>query len=266
MEMKEERYVRWNVKAEENFKSEAEAIAEILSAQKNDKAMEMVIRRNLNMVRKYASNYSAQGVDFDDLVSEGTMAIIKAVTAFDENGDVSVGTVLITAVRTAMRRYANANAIVRIAHNAAEVKQKIHAVAERLKAEGKEITIELLAERCNLPLKKVAKLFSIDNGAVSMNATVEGDEGDTAEFGNTIADEHDDASKTFEKVDSLSAIRNAIERLTDVEKVVMELRFPNNGDEPKTYAEIAEILGRSIEGVRKIEQRAIENLKAIVRE
>ena len=266
MEEKEERYVRWTVKAEDGFNSEAEALAEIVSAKKNDKALEMVIRRNLNMVRKYAASYSAQGVDFEDLVSEGTMAIIKAVTAFDENCGVSVGTVLITAVRTAMRRYANANAMVRIAHNAAEIKQKIHAVAERLKAEGKEITIEVLAERCNLPAKKVAKLFSIDNGAVSLNATVEGDEGDTAEFGNTIADEHDDASKVYEKSDSLNAIRNAIANLTDAEKVVMELRFPSNGDDQKTYAEIAEILGRSIEGVRKIEQRAIETVKAIVRE
>ena len=252
--------------AVEEYKNNAEAVAEILKAKSSDKAMEMVIRRNLTMLKKYAASYSAQGVDFEDLVSEGTMAIIKAVTAFDEKADVSVGTVLITAVRTAMRRYANANATVRIAHNAAEIKQKIHAVAERLKAEGKTVTVELLAEECKLPIAKVAKLYAIDNGSVSLNAQVEGDEGDTAEFGNTIADEKENASEAYEKVDCLNAIRNAIksEEITDIERTVIELRFLT--EEPKTYAEIAEMLGRSIEGIRQIERKAIATVKAKVRD
>ena len=264
MEEKKERYVRWTIKAEEGFANEEEAKEAIAEAQKekdNEKAMLSIVRKNLTMINKYARHYSSNGSSFDDLQSEGMVAVINAVKAY--NGECSVGTALITAVRTAMRRYANADRNVHIAINASEIKNKIHAIAERLRAEDKEVTIELIAKEANLPLKKAKKLFSVDCGIVSMNMKADGDEGETNEFGDTLADEHKTAAEMAEQNDDYTAMYKALAKLTDIEQLIIEYTFGLNGKEKKTLAELAEMLDRSIEGVRQLKNKAVENMKKV---
>ena len=42
-----------------------------------------IVSENLNYVKSVANQYRGQGVEFDDLVSEGTLAMIMAAQKFD---------------------------------------------------------------------------------------------------------------------------------------------------------------------------------------
>lgn len=46
--------------------------------------VEKLVTNNLGLVRYVAKQFSSSNVDFDDLVSEGTMGLIKAASSFDE--------------------------------------------------------------------------------------------------------------------------------------------------------------------------------------
>ena len=257
-------YTRWAIEAEEKFESDAEARKFIELAQKgNESATESIIRKNLAMLHKYANDYSRCGSNHEDLVSEGMMAIIKAVENFDVKSTVTVGTALITAVRTAMRRYAGSDRNVRIAINANENKAKIHAVIERMQAEGKELTIETIAEESHFPIDTVKRLVKIDVGVVSMNVRAEGDEGEGREFGDTLADESLNPYEQMEKSDSENAVLRAVKTLPAIERTVIEYRYGLNGKGSKTLAEIAPIVGLSMERIRQIENNAVAKLRKI---
>ena len=43
-----------------------------------------IVSENLNYVKSVANQYRGNGVEFDDLVSEGTLAMIMAARKFDE--------------------------------------------------------------------------------------------------------------------------------------------------------------------------------------
>ena len=250
-----------NFEAEEKFASEAEAREFVELAQKgNENAMESIIRRNKPMIAMYATQYSRRGSCYDDLFSEGVMAIIKAVEKFDVKSTVTVGTALITAVRTAMRRYAGSDRNIRIAINASENKSKIHAVIERMQAEGKELTIEAIAVESNFPIDTVKRLVKIDLGVVSMNVRADGDEGDGSEFGDTIADESLNPYEQMEKSDCYKELIEAIKALNDTERMIIKYRY-GIGCGKKTLAEISAIVGLSMERVRQIEVSTLKRLR-----
>ena len=54
--------------------------------------VEKLVTNNLGLVRYVAKQFSSSNVDFDDLVSEGTMGLIKAASSFDETKNVKFST------------------------------------------------------------------------------------------------------------------------------------------------------------------------------
>ena len=254
------------LKSTEAFTTDLEAKAFIKVAQRgNEQAMERIITANLPMIARYATQYSRRGSSFDDLQSEGIIALMNAVRKFNLDGKVSVGTVFITAVNTAMRRYCGCDRTVRIAINANENMVKVMAIVDRLQGEGVEITYEKVASESKLPITTIKKLMNIELGVASMNVQAEGKEGDGDEFGDSIAAETETPYEKAEKSDAFASVEKALKGLSDIEQIVVEHRYGLNGKEEKTYGELAILLNRSIEGVRNIEKGAIAKIQKMVK-
>lgn len=56
------------------------------------KAREILIEHNLRLVAHIAKKYSSGGVDNDDLISIGTIGLIKAIDSFDESKNIRLAT------------------------------------------------------------------------------------------------------------------------------------------------------------------------------
>jgi RNA polymerase sigma factor (sigma-70 family) len=250
------------LKATEKFANEAEAIVFVKAAQRgNQQAMERIITANLPMIAKCANRYVRRGSSFDDLQSEGIVALMNAVRKFNVNGNVTFGTALITALNTAMRRYCGCDRTVRIAINANENKVKVHAIVERMKGEGVEITYEKVAEESKLSVATIKKLLNIELGVASMNVQAEGKEGEGDEFGDSIASDIETPYESTAKNDMIEFALSKVATLSDIERVILEYRFGLYGKKEKTYGELAEMLNRSLEGIRVIERKALEKLQ-----
>lgn len=60
--------------------------------QKREWAKEVLIERNLRLVAHIAKKYQTSDVEMEDLISIGTVGLIKAVMSFDRNKNSKLGT------------------------------------------------------------------------------------------------------------------------------------------------------------------------------
>ena len=247
----------------EKFNSDEEAREYIKKAKYDDSVMETVIMKNLPMINMYAKHYVRCGSSFDDLQAEGIIAVMKAIRDFDCDSTVTVGTVLITAVRTALRRYAGRDKNVRCGINANESKQKIHAVKNSIEKYGNTASVEEIADKCNTSVKRVENLLSIDNTTISMNIETESKDGESTEIGDSLVS---NAVTPFEEISSkeeMNMLFSLLEKLESIERFVIKNHYGLDC-EKKTFSEIAEMIGKCTAMVAKIEDKAIEKMRLMI--
>lgn len=69
-----------------------------------EKDINQLVSQNLNYVKSLANQYRGHGLDFDDLASEGYMAMVQAAQKFDENRGTSFVAYAAPFIRKAMEQ------------------------------------------------------------------------------------------------------------------------------------------------------------------
>ena len=82
---------------------EEKALARAI-AQGDENAREQMIRANLRLVVRIASDYSGRGMTLDDLVGEGNLGLIRAVADFDPRFNVRFSTYASYWIKQAIRK------------------------------------------------------------------------------------------------------------------------------------------------------------------
>lgn len=72
--------------------AEDERIALVLAAEGNEAERQKLVEHNLRLVAHIAKKYTGKGADMDDLISIGTIGLIKAVATFDAEKGSSLAT------------------------------------------------------------------------------------------------------------------------------------------------------------------------------
>ena len=188
-----------------------------------ESAREQLVRSNMRLVVKIANDYKRYRMDFEDIVSSGTIGLLKAIEMFDPE-------------KGAFPQYASAwiNKYIRMALDSY---RGIHTKRyDRMTPE----------ERSSLVME-------------SLNEKV-GD-GDT-EFAGSLASDEMSPSEAVEKASSIDALRDAIDNALDSrEQFVVRARYGLDGNGVLTLREIAEKLGMTHERVREIEGSALTKLR-----
>jgi DNA-directed RNA polymerase sigma subunit (sigma70/sigma32) len=133
-------------------------------------------------------------------------------------------------------------------------------VARELEAKlGREPTHEELAAGAGLSLKHVEEALSAPEANVSLNRSV-GSEGD-GELGELFADPTaEDPSEEAADAFRRGAVRQALAKLGERERQILELRFGFDGGEPSSLETIGERLGLTRERVRQLERESLARL------
>jgi RNA polymerase primary sigma factor len=227
-------------------------------------AKERMINSNLRLVISIAKRYQGHDVPLGDLVQDGVIGLNRAVEKFDWRRGFKFSTYATWWIRQACQRaISSQSATIRVPSHVHERRLKLARIARGLSTRlGREPTREELAEAAELTLRHVDEALDAAEAPVSLNQRVGvEEEGELGElFGDPLAADPED-----EAVDSLRRleVRNALSRLPERERRVLELRFGLDGD-PQPLETIGKELGISRERVRQVEGEAMAQLAEIL--
>lgn len=239
------------------------------------KARDTLVQRNLRLVINNAKRYKNRGLGFIDLISEGNLGIMKAVSKFDPSKGFKFSTYATWWIRQAITRaVADQARLVRIPVHMVETINKINKIDRELQQEtGLNPTAEEIAERLggDFTAEKVQHIRRINIEPISLDKTI-GKEEDSS-FSDFIKDESVISPVEYaEREERGKMLVNIIkENLDRDEQDFIFRRFGISEDEngnqykPHTFDEMAELRKVTKERIRQIETKILKKLKPLYR-
>jgi RNA polymerase primary sigma factor len=226
------------------------------------KAREHMIKANLRLVVKIAHDYEALGLPLLDLISEGNIGLINAVERFDPKKGAKLSTYASWWIKQAMRRaLSNQSRTIRLPVHVADKMSRLKRLSLSLANQlGRKPTDVELANRCNVPIDKVAQLRTLGMRPTSLDAPI-GDNDDNR-FSDIIEDE---AALTPHELLRIKAmreeIRQHVKHLTPREAEVLNLRFGIDGRGSRTLDTVGKKFKVTRERIRQIQDIALTKLR-----
>ena len=181
-------------------------------ANNNFEARQILVERNLRLVVYIAKKFENTGVGIEDLVSIGTIGLMKAINTFNL---------------------------------------------------GKNIKLATYASRCieNEILMYLRRSNKI-KGEISIDEPLNQDgDGNELLLSDILGTDPDVTSRAIEDEVDKKLLKASIEKLTNREKNIMELRFGFITGDEKTQKEVADMLGISQSYISRLEKKIISKMK-----
>lgn len=225
-------------------------------------ARRVMIRSNLRLVINIAKQYAHYGVPLLDLIEEGNLGLMKAVSKFDPGRGFRFSTYAAWWIKQHVTRaLADQGKTVRIPVYMIETLSRFRKTQERLTHRlRRKPKISEVAKSMQLPSHKIKELMQMDQGTMSLDQPV-GEEGEVSIL-DLMEDTRSYASQ--EQVDGLlreERVQKLLSRLTSREREILELRFGVKNGESHTLNDAAKRFNITRERVRQIEASALKKLR-----
>jgi RNA polymerase nonessential primary-like sigma factor len=248
--------------------SPEEELATARSARAGDfEARQRMIERNLRLVVSIAKNYSGRGLPIIDLIEEGNLGLMHAITKFEPERGFRFSTYASWWIRQAVERALVQQArLIRLpVHVVRELNQVLRTrrVLESSARGERAVSAEDIAARLGWPAAEVLALLRMAEPPASLDLPQDHGAG---EMGEPMLEQVAD----LQAVDPLGQrlgeegqrlLEQGLAALSAREREVLTGRYGLHGREPETLEGLALSLRLTRERVRQIQQEALQKLK-----
>jgi len=236
-------------------------------------AAHKLVTSHLRLVAKIAMGYRGYGLPISEVISEGNVGLMQAVTRFEPEKGFRLATYAMWWIKAAIQEYILRSwSLVKMGTTASQkklffnlrkAKSKISALEE---GDLRSDQVQLIAKRLGVTEQDVVDMNRRLGGDVSLNAPIRQD-GDSGEWQDWLVDEASDQEERLaaseESDNRRKALGEALSVLNERERRIFEAR--RLADDPVTLEDLAAEFGVSRERVRQIEVRAFDKVQRIVR-
>jgi len=185
----------------------------LLGKIQEENSKKILIEHNLRLVVYIAKKFENTGINIEDLVSIGTIGLIKAINTFNPDKNIKLAT------------YASRC-----------IENEILMHLRKVSSQRQEISID-----------------------EPLNTDRDGNE---LLLSDILGSDADVIQKSLDEETDRVLLAQAMEKLSNREKTIMQLRFGLKNNEEKTQKEVADILGISQSYISRLEKRIISRLKS----
>ena len=220
----------------------------------NTRARDELISGNLRLVLSIIQRFASRCDNMDDLFQVGCIGLIKAIDNFNTELEVKFSTYAVPMIIGEVRRFLRDNNSIRVSRSMRDLAYKALQAREELTNEQlTEPTIDAISMRINEKKEDVVLALEAITEPISLYEPVYNDSGDSMYVLDQIKDNSSDDELWIEDI----ALKEAIKRLDEREKRIIDMRFYRG----KTQSEVASEIGISQAQVSRLEKGALERIR-----
>ncbi len=220
-------------------------------------AREEFIQGNLRLVLSVIQRFNNRGEHVDDLFQVGCIGLIKAIDNFDLSQNVKFSTYAVPMIIGEIRRYLRDNNSIRVSRSLRDTAYRALQVRDQLiNKNSKEPTVTEIAKELNIPREDIVFALDAIQDPISLFEPIYHDSGDAIFVMDQIKDEK---SKDEDWVEGI-ALKEALRKLSDREKLILTLRFFDG----RTQMEVADEIGISQAQVSRLEKAALKHMRKYI--
>lgn len=219
----------------------------------NQEAFDKLVSDNMLLVYKLAHRYKSKYVELDDLVSTGTIGLMKAIKQFDTSYEVEFSTYAVPLILGEIRKYFRDDGIIKISRGTKDLGKRIEEVRNEIEmSEHREARIEEIAQILEVCVEDVIVALEANNYPLSLDAPLDEDN-------MTLKDVLVNESSEFDTLTMID-LENAIKKLDKKDQLFIRLRF----FEEMKQTDLALRFSCSQVQISRKEKKILERLKELM--
>jgi RNA polymerase sporulation-specific sigma factor len=223
-------------------------------AQAGDKhASERLVTENSGLIWSVAKRFIGRGTDTEDLYQLGCLGFLKAVDGFDLQFGTQFSTYAVPKISGEIRRFLRDDGAVKVSRSIKEQAATIKLARSQLTSSlGREPTITEISDKTGFSSEE----FAMAETATAATESIQRESGEDGFTLENILTDTESEEKLVEKI----SLRQAIEKLPEQERTVVNLRYFHG----LTQERVARVIQVSQVQVSRIEKKALRNLKNLL--
>ena len=217
-------------------------------------AKEELINGNLKLVLSILKKYKTRVDNMDDLFQIGCIGLIKAIDNFDTSFNVKFSTYAVPMILGEVKRYLRDNTSIRVARSVKDTAYRVLNIKELLTNKlNREPSIKEISDCMGISEYEICNALDSMKDTISIFEPIYNDGGDTI----YLSDQLDDKNNNMNNIIDNIAIKDAINKLKDKEKFILNERYIVG----KTQMELADEIGISQAQISRLEKSALDNIR-----
>ncbi|MEW6751500.1 MAG: RNA polymerase sigma factor RpoD/SigA [Candidatus Latescibacterota bacterium] len=224
-------------------------------------AMRRLVAANLRFVVTVARAYTGSGMSLLELISEGNMGLIEAVSRYDETRGLKFITYAVWWIRQAIfraleRTTKDVRPPVNQVYDLKRVERRAATLGQEL---GRDPTFEELVESTGLGAERVQNAMAASVREVSLDSPAHPDDEETLASAFAVGV---DVEEEYERTALAETVERCLATLDPREQRILSYYFGFGGQEPMSLEKIGAVLGLTRERIRQLRDQALARVRA----